>query len=177
MEPLPNIRLVRVYGEKVSADEDGARKFVTDFKTFMEDEEINPENVYNMDECGLLWKALPLKALVSTSKKCVSGYKTKKERLKIGLCVNSTGTHKLVPFLIYKYKQPRALKNYINRLPVVFRAETNAWMTQNLFIDCLDNCFKKDVKQYQLQNKISGKQLTIVQAIDYQKITCKMTIL
>ncbi|XP_046145858.1 jerky protein homolog-like [Osmia bicornis bicornis] len=115
-----NIRLVRVYGEKASADEDGARKFVADFQTFMEDEEINPENVYNMDESALLWKALPVKTL------------------------------------------PRALKHFMNRLPVVFRAQANAWMSQTLFLDWVDNCFKKSVRQYQLENGLCGKVVLII---------------
>ncbi|XP_046142187.1 jerky protein homolog-like [Osmia bicornis bicornis] len=157
-----NIRLVRVYGEKASADEDGARKFVADFQTFMEDEEINPENVYNMDENALLWKALPLKTLVSATEKCVSGHKMKKERLTIGLCANATGTHKLMPFLIYKYKQPRALKHFMNQLPVVFRAQANAWMSKTLFLDWVDNCFKQSVRQYQLENGLCGKVVLII---------------
>nr|XP_034195194.1 jerky protein homolog-like [Osmia lignaria] len=115
-----NIRLVRVYGEKASADEDGARQFVADFQSFMEDEEINPENVYNMDETALLWKALPLKTL------------------------------------------PRALKHFMNRLPVVFRAQANAWMSQTLFLDWVDNCFKKSVRQYQLENGLCGKVVLII---------------
>ncbi|XP_029054077.2 jerky protein homolog-like [Osmia bicornis bicornis] len=124
-----NIRLVRVYGEKASADEDGARKFVADFQTFMEDEEINPENVYNMDESALLWKALPLKTL------------------------------------------PRALKHFMNQLPVVFRAQANAWMSKTLFLDWVDNCFKQSVRQYQLENGLCGKVVLIIDNCASHKLT------
>lgn len=59
-----NIRLVRLYGEKASADEDAAQRFVAQFKKEIEEEDLNMECVYNMDESGLLLKALPQKSLV-----------------------------------------------------------------------------------------------------------------
>ncbi|XP_029055253.2 jerky protein homolog-like [Osmia bicornis bicornis] len=58
-----NIRLIKAYGEKASADEDAAKSFVQELKHFIEDNDINLENIYNMDESGLFWKAFPTKTL------------------------------------------------------------------------------------------------------------------
>nr|XP_034194984.1 jerky protein homolog-like [Osmia lignaria] len=48
------IHLVRLYGEKASADKDGATTFINNFKQLMNDDDINLENVYNMDESALV---------------------------------------------------------------------------------------------------------------------------
>ncbi|XP_046145867.1 jerky protein homolog-like [Osmia bicornis bicornis] len=62
-----NIRLVSVCGEKASADTNAAESFIQYFQRHIEQEGIDIENVYNMDESGLFWKALPIKTL-STEK-------------------------------------------------------------------------------------------------------------
>ncbi|XP_054016463.1 tigger transposable element-derived protein 2-like isoform X2 [Hylaeus anthracinus] len=149
-------------GEKATADDNGARQFLTEFYNFMEEEEINPENIYNMAETGLLWKALPVRTLVSKTEKSVNGHTMKKDRLTLGLCANSTGTHKLMPLLIYKCKQPKALRNSMDQLPVVFQAQANALIDQTLFTDWFDNYFKKSVQQRQSETGLCGKVILLL---------------
>nr|XP_012139970.1 PREDICTED: jerky protein homolog-like [Megachile rotundata] len=156
------IRLVHLYGEQDSADRNAAERFVTNFRKLVNEENIDLNNIYNMDESGLLWKALPEKTLVSNSEGRVSGQKLKKERVTVGFCANVTGTHKLMPIFINKYKKPRALQNITNKLPVVFKAQSNAWMVQELFVDWFDNHFKKSVQLFQLENGLSGKVILLI---------------
>lgn len=59
------------------------------------------EDVYNVDETGLLFKAMPDKSLAITKDQCKGG-KRSKERYTILLCSNWTGTHKLKPLVIGK---------------------------------------------------------------------------
>ena len=58
-----NIRLLHVHGEAGSADEEGAERFLINFAKKVE-EGIEGHNIYNMDESGLMWKAIPSKPLV-----------------------------------------------------------------------------------------------------------------
>nr|XP_042897556.1 tigger transposable element-derived protein 6-like [Parasteatoda tepidariorum] len=60
------------------------------------------------------------------------GGKKSKQRLTVLLCANSTGTDKLKPFVIGKYAKPRCFKN-VKSLPVDYKANKRAWMTEEIF--------------------------------------------
>ncbi|XP_043262463.1 uncharacterized protein LOC122403171 [Colletes gigas] len=47
-----------------SADEESAERFLINFAKKVEEEGIEEHNIYNMDESGLMWKAIPSKTLV-----------------------------------------------------------------------------------------------------------------
>ncbi|GBP12659.1 Jerky protein homolog-like [Eumeta japonica] len=51
------VRELDLAGEKLSADSAAAENFIEKFKTASES--YDPEFVYNADETGLVWKALP----------------------------------------------------------------------------------------------------------------------
>nr|XP_034195200.1 jerky protein homolog-like [Osmia lignaria] len=158
-----NIALVKVYGESASADEDSAITFCNNFtKLLEEDDSINIDNIYNMDEAGLLWKALPSKTLIERKDKVVKGYKSRKERITVALCANASGTHKLMPLVINKFENPRALKHCKSNLPVIFKSQKNAWMTQTLFRDWFENYFKPSVRTYQLNKRVTGKVILLL---------------
>ena len=62
---------------------------------------------------------------------------------------------KLKPFLVYRSKNPRALKQVRKHtLPVYYRANNKAWMTQALFEDWFINCFLPSVKHYCLEKGV-----------------------
>lgn len=65
-------------------------------------DEYSPNDVYNADETGLFFKALPNRSLVMAKDTCKGG-KRSKERFTVLLCTNMTGTDKLQPFLIGKF--------------------------------------------------------------------------
>src|SRR5689334_8079474 len=65
-------------------------------------------DVYNCDETALYWKLEPSKTL---ARHAISGTKKPKDRVTIMLACNATGTSKLTPIFIHKYKNPRCMDN------------------------------------------------------------------
>jgi predicted DNA-binding protein YlxM (UPF0122 family) len=68
-------------------------------------DKYDPNDVYNADETGLFFKALPDRSLVLAKETCKGG-KRSKERFTVLLCTNMTGTEKLRPLLIGKFPTP-----------------------------------------------------------------------
>nr|XP_033325492.1 jerky protein homolog-like isoform X2 [Megalopta genalis] len=164
------ISLVKIYREKANADQDEADAFAVNFKEIIEEENINLENVYSMDESRLAWKALPTKTLAAEEEKYLSGHTARKDTITIGLCANALGTHKIMPVVIYKYKNPRALEHEVS-LPVIFKSQTNARMDGTLFLDWFENHFKPSVKQYQEERQISGKVILLLDNCEAHKVS------
>ncbi|CAM4834399.1 unnamed protein product [Rotaria magnacalcarata] len=118
-------------------------------------DQYDPHDVYNADETGLFFKALPDRSLVMAKEKCKGGKKSK-ERFTVLLCTNMTGTDKLKPLVIGKFPttirrvllilieifvegkaaKPRCCKHLnITELPVKWRSNRSSWMTASLFDD------------------------------------------
>lgn len=95
-----------------------------------------PEDIYNADESGLYFKALPDKTLTLKGEKCVGG-KMSKERLTILFCANMVGEKEKL-LVIGKAARPRALKNVpLNSLPATWTSNKKAWMTRSIMTDWL----------------------------------------
>ncbi|XP_046142180.1 jerky protein homolog-like [Osmia bicornis bicornis] len=155
------IHSAHAHGEKASADEDGARNFIKIFNEKIEEEDLNLNLIFNMDEAGLLWKTIPSKSLITNAESKLEGRKLKKDRVSIGLCSNATGTHKLAPIFIHKFQNPRALKNCGN-LPVVYKAQRQAWMTREIFNCWYEEHFKPSVQMYKTERGMLGKVILLV---------------
>ena len=87
------------------------------------------EDQYNCDETGLFWEAIPDRALSTTQ---LPGWKQDKSRITFYFCVNASGSHKLKPWIIGRYQQPRcftAAGVNISRLDCVYHANKKSWMT------------------------------------------------
>ena len=67
------------------------------------------QDIWNLDETGLIYRALPDKSLFAKSKKCKGGKKSK-EHLTVALMTSATGEKKK-PIVIGQYANPRCLKN------------------------------------------------------------------
>ncbi|KAG5898351.1 hypothetical protein JTB14_034332 [Gonioctena quinquepunctata] len=67
------VRELDLAGEKLSADSAAAENFIEKFKTASES--YDPEFVYNADETGLVWKALPKTTLASKRESSAPGHK------------------------------------------------------------------------------------------------------
>ncbi|CAF2766906.1 unnamed protein product [Rotaria sp. Silwood2] len=108
-------------------------------------DKYDPNDIYNADETGLFFKALPNRSLVTAKDTCKGG-KRSKERFTVLLCTNMTGTDKLKPFLIAA--NPRCFKHLnVKELPVTWRSNRNSWMTASLFEEWLVNVNKTMIKQ------------------------------
>lgn len=87
-----------------------------------------PCDIYNGDETGLFFRAIPSKTLCVQGDKCIGG-KQSKERLTIFLCSNMTGSIEK-PMVIGKAAKPRCFKNlYLDKLPVIWKNNKKAWNT------------------------------------------------
>ncbi|XP_064083041.1 tigger transposable element-derived protein 1-like [Macrobrachium nipponense] len=118
------------------------------------DEEYLPEQIFNVDETGLFWKRMPERTYIHKEASSMPGFKAFKDRLTLLLGGNVAG-FKLKPFLIYHSENPRAFKNVSKyTLPVYFRSNRKAWMTQTLFEDWFVNCFIPQVREYCLEKGI-----------------------
>ena len=104
------------------------------------------KDIYNLDETGLFFRALPDKTMCFRREKC-SGGKLSKERLTVMLCVNAIGDFE-DPLIIGKAARPRCFKNVdVSSLGVVWKNNSKAWMTQDIMKPWLLNLNQKMKKQ------------------------------
>nr|XP_045587744.1 tigger transposable element-derived protein 7-like [Procambarus clarkii] len=108
--------------------------------------------VYNADETGFNWKCLQRNTLASRLEESIPGRKVSKERISALLCGNADGSHRTKCAIVGKSANPRALKNCMNRLPVVYNIK-NAWFTQIIFEDWFQNHFCKEVRKHQINER------------------------
>nr|XP_045603512.1 tigger transposable element-derived protein 7-like [Procambarus clarkii] len=106
--------------------------------------------VYNADETSFNWKCLQRNTLASRLEESIPGHKLSKERISALLCSNADGSHRIKCAIVGKSANPRALKNCMNRLPVVYYNTRNAWFTQIIFEDWFQNHFCKEVRKHQI---------------------------
>lgn len=155
------IRELKVEGESLSSDIPAAESFKKTFSDFVKDSGFGREDVYNCDETGVNWKALPRKSLASRQETNAPGFKVSKERITAMVCANASGEHALPLLVIGKSKKPRCFKS-IEKLPLTYRAQKSAWMNSEIFTDWYKNVFIPNVKEYRKKNKLKGKVLLIM---------------
>lgn len=86
------------------------------------------ENIWNMDESGVFWQALPESGFGQKGKQCKGGKKSKK-RVTVAFFVSAAGT-KEKPIVIWKSENPRCLKRFNKAdLPVNYFSQKKSWMT------------------------------------------------
>ncbi|GBO08123.1 Jerky [Araneus ventricosus] len=83
------IRRLDVTGETLSANQNSAGKYKDEFEKIVTDNGLTPEQIYNADETGLLWRCLPTSTLGEKSSLRVS--KKTKTRLTVFMWLNASG--------------------------------------------------------------------------------------
>ncbi|XP_015431885.1 PREDICTED: jerky protein homolog-like [Dufourea novaeangliae] len=161
-----------VHRKRSSVDRNEAKIFIENFKKLIEGEKIDVENIYNMDESRLLWKALPTQMLADIKEKHISDYKMQKRskkksircytnhkgRIRMILCANVSGTNKITPLVINKSKKPKPKTN----APIILKSQANGCMNQSLFLDWFQNQFKPNVRAFQAHKQIFGKVILLL---------------
>ena len=108
------------------------------------------QDIWNMDETGWFYRALPDKSLSEKAKKCKGGKKSK-ERLTVAFFVSATGERRK-PVVIGKYANPRCLKNIKeDDLPCQYLNQQKAWRTSDILhklLGQLNSSFKAQNDQY-----------------------------
>ena len=86
------------------------------------------DNIWNMDETGLFFRALPDRGFSQKSQSCKGGKKSK-QRVTIALFVSASG-HKQKPIFIWKSENPKCLHRFHKScLPVSYHSQSKAWMS------------------------------------------------
>ncbi|VVC26158.1 DNA binding HTH domain, Psq-type,Homeobox domain-like,HTH CenpB-type DNA-binding domain,DDE superfamily [Cinara cedri] len=96
---------------------------------------FSPNDIFNINETGLLFKCLPDKTLMFKGKNC-SDRKYGKERITIMVGANMSGTEKLKLLVVGKTTKPKCLKG-IKSLPIDYKSNKKAWMTSSIFSEWL----------------------------------------
>jgi len=139
-----NLSAKTMSGEKASSD-------LANLKTHRNDltiitAQFDPNDIYNFDETALFYRLKPNRTLASC---IISGSKESKDRITIGVCVNSTGTDKCKLVMIGKHEKPRCFGKNLNSSSIVrYFWNKKAWMTVEIFTKWLfefDKRFNKKV--------------------------------
>ncbi|POW17221.1 hypothetical protein PSTT_00543 [Puccinia striiformis] len=137
------INRVELHGEAGSVDSnqaEDARKQILELTR-----DYEPQNIYNADETGLLYKMPPNKSLATEA---YSGLKGSKVRLTYHLCCNADGSDKLEPLVIGHAKKPRSFgKKQASFWGYDYHFNKTAWMTATImspWLQKLDNRFRQE---------------------------------
>ena len=123
-----------VTGQQLSADHAATATHITEFADVVITGDYSPYEVYNTDETGLHFKALPKKSLTSKKEECAPGFKMSKERVTVLARSNAMGTDKLPLMVIGNSIKQRAFINLNTKsLPVYYRSQRRAWINATLF--------------------------------------------
>lgn len=143
------IRELDIQGEILSGNKEAADEFCTTFQKYVDDNNLLPEQIYNVDESGLYWKCLPSKTLAAEHERSAPGHKASKERLTVMCCSNANGTHKLKLLVIGKANKPRSFKGTraVN-MPVHYYGQKKGWMNKLIFHDWFHNKFCPEVRAF-----------------------------
>jgi hypothetical protein len=132
----------RLYGERISADPASAEDFKQELRDYITKHDLCAEQIFNCDESGLFYKAIPNRSLLTPEETQPSNIKDIKDRVTILLCADASGNFKLPLVFIHKYQTPHCLRN-INKanLPVDYHVQSSAWMDSAVF----ERWFKEDL--------------------------------
>ncbi|XP_045116125.1 tigger transposable element-derived protein 1-like [Portunus trituberculatus] len=158
-----NLHNVKVSGEAASADVKAAEEFPGKLAEMICQGGYTPQQIFNVDETGLYWKKMPDRTYISKEEKTMPGFKAAKDRLTLLLGGNASGDLKLKPLLVYTSENPRALKNIAKAfLPVVWKSNSKAWVTQAIFQEWFYNQFIPEVEKYCRSNSIPFNVLLVL---------------
>lgn len=162
------VKQLSICGEKLSADTDNVRQFKIKLHELIDREGLSGDQIYNADETGLNFRMLPVKSLALRNEKTAPGYKRSKERVTILACSNATGEHKLKLAMIGKAKKPRAFKNVKCTsdgqfdLPVFYRNQSSAWMSESIFKNWFFHQFVPEVEKFLKSKNLPRKAILIL---------------
>ncbi|GFS56908.1 tigger transposable element-derived protein 1 [Nephila pilipes] len=98
---------------------------------------------------------MPRRTFITAEEKSLPGHKTMKDRLTLALCANAIGDFKIKLLLVYHSENPRAFKAYKamkEKLQVLWRANSKAWVTRQFFIEWMNIVLEPSVRKYLIDN-------------------------
>ena len=113
--------------------------------------EYEKQNIYNLDECGLFWRAFSNKSMAFKGETC-SGGKRAKDRIPVLVGVNAAG-EKMDLLVIGRSKTPRCFRG--NTLPDIgYTANNKSWMTSEIF--------ESYVRKFDRKMKFQGRNVILI---------------
>ncbi|GFT24924.1 tigger transposable element-derived protein 1 [Nephila pilipes] len=155
-----SIHSVIRHGEASSGDIKAIENFIKVFEKLISEEGYLPQQVFNCDETGLFQKKMPRRTFIMAEEKSLPGHKAMKGRLTLALCANAIGDFKIKSLLIYHSENPRVFKAYKvmkEKIQVLWRANSKAWVTRQFFIERMNIVFGPSVKKYLIDNGLPLK--------------------
>lgn len=135
-----------------------ANAFTQSFHDLVEEGGYTPMQVFSVKETHLFWKRLPIKEITS---KLDSNESIDHVTLLLGC--NATGDFKLKPLLVNFIENPKALNGYPkDKLPVIWKTNKKATVTQLIFCDWFTSYFCPAVAQYCIKNNLDNKALLVI---------------
>jgi len=136
-----------VCGESANVNLQNVDDWKVKLETILKD--YAPKDIFNADETGLFFRALPTKTFALRNDKCAGG-KSAKERLTVLLCSNMEGD-KVKPLVIGKSKKPRCFAGaHVDKLPIEWVSNKKAWMTLDImstWLQKFDSKMKKEKRR------------------------------
>ena len=140
-----NLRCISILGEP-SGGIISACEFRHDFEAVVGG--YDTEQLFNCDETGLQFRLLPERILTCAFETSAEGRRRLKDRVTISVCANATGTIKLPLLLIGKAARPRCFAGVdMKNLPVVYKAQRNAWVNVAIFSEWFHEHFVPHVQE------------------------------
>lgn len=136
------IRRFDLSDHQKAANRPSAEEFKEKFAELVDELVLTPEQIYNASETGLLYRCLPASTLACKG----TVAKLNKDRLTVLMCANMAGTHKLKLCVIGKNQTPPCFKN-LSFIPVDYRAQSNALLSSEIFLDWFRHAFVPAVKE------------------------------
>ncbi|XP_023219539.1 jerky protein homolog-like [Centruroides sculpturatus] len=129
-----------------------------EFMKLIQSHNLSLEQIYNADETGLFWKALP-----SKSDKTPFGFKSNKERISLLPCFNANGTHKLKLACVSCSKRPKFFQGKkIYYLPVDYYHQSESWMTPEIFKRWFFENFVPSVREFLHSKGLPEKAMLVL---------------
>ena len=101
------------------------------------------DDIWNLDETGVFWQALPDKGFGQRVRQCKGGKKSK-QRITVAFIVNAAGRSEGKPIVIWKSENPRCFKGVKKEdLPVEYQSQPKAWMTGDILHKVLSKANRK----------------------------------
>ncbi|KAL0852532.1 hypothetical protein ABMA27_017022 [Loxostege sticticalis] len=160
------IRELAIQGEKLSADTSAIAEFRVKLKGVIEEHKLLLCQIYNADETGLYWRAMPTRTPAGGNETSAPGYKKNKDRITVLCGANASKEHEL-KLAVGKSKNPRAFKHVDTlTLPVHYYNQSSAWMSRGIFEDWFFKHFVQEVPLLLLDNVPSDPKGSTLQSED-----------
>ncbi|XP_030767449.1 tigger transposable element-derived protein 6-like [Sitophilus oryzae] len=129
-----NINFKTICGESADVDEVTVEDWKTKLTAIIK--EYDTKDIFNADETGLYYMAMPNKTFALKNDKC-AGKKSAKQRVTLLFCCSMHG-EKENPLVIGKSKNPRCFKGaHVDKLPIEWVSNKKAWMTTDIMTSWL----------------------------------------